>query len=89
MNNLDFMDNLGFEITFHEEIFHLIQHEIRIKHKGTEYIVRTTTSGNDFEVRFKDGQDWRAPREDDEVEQRIFKMLDEGEYYVGDSIARY
>ena len=89
MNNLDFMDNLGFEITFHEEIFHLIQHEIRMKYKGTEYIVRTTTSGNDFEVRFKDGEDWREARKDDEVEQRIFKMLDEGEYYVGDSLARY
>jgi len=83
------MELKDLDIHWHEEIFHLIQHEIRIKHKGTEYIVRTTTSGNDFEVRFKDGNDWRPAIEDNKIEQYIYKILDNGDYAVGDSISRY
>ena len=78
-----------FDIHWHEEIFHLIQHEIRMKYDGKEYVIRTTTSGNDFEVTFKDGDNWRPARKEDKVEQYIFKMLDDGEYYVGDSVSRY
>ena len=83
------MELKDLDIHWHEEIFNLIQHEIRIKHKGIEYIVRTTTSGNDFEVRFKDGNDWRPAIKDNKVEQYIYKILDDGDYLVGDSISRY
>ena len=83
------MELKDLDIHWHEEIFHLIQHEIHIRHKGIEYIVRTTTSGNDFEVKFKDGDDWRDANTVDKVEQYILKILDDGDYLVGDWISRY
>ena len=79
------------DIYWHNEVFHLVKHEIRIRHKDREYRVETTTTGNDFAVRFWDDslKDWRHANIDDKVETFISEMLDKGDYLVGESLARY
>jgi hypothetical protein len=86
-----------FDCIGHEEVFHLIQYVVKLKYKEKLYIIKTTTSGNDFAVQFQEGDmeaeyadaQWRDMNEDDPIEQRIFEMLDDGDIGVKDSWARY
>jgi len=71
------------KVHWHEQVFAIITHELKMTYEETEYTVRTTESGNTFEIVFWNGTDWLEADKDNKIELGIVKILESGDYSVG------